>query len=81
MPTKQQLLKLLRDSNEALRSAHDVAARGGHQTHWPMFKLMIEKILIEQHEVLRPKPGSRRKCRAFGEPGAISGTGGDDRAA
>ena len=42
-------------ANSALRSAYAVAAREGRDTNWLAFRVMLNKLLIEQHELIYGK--------------------------
>lgn len=44
----------LKDANDALRSAYEVAKREGKDTRWPEFTARIKKSLDAQHKVLFP---------------------------
>ena len=47
--------QLLREANELLRSAKQIANRRGEKTNWDSFNMQVKKALKEQHEKLYKK--------------------------
>jgi len=47
----KKIEKLLLESNDALRSAYQVAKRDGKETNWPAFKNMLSGVLDRQHSL------------------------------
>lgn len=47
-----QLLAMLREANECLRSAHSIASRKGESVNWDSFQSRLKTILEKQHPVL-----------------------------
>jgi hypothetical protein len=47
-----KLKRLLKDSNEVLRSCFSIIERKGESTNWESIKVAVEKVLKEQHQVL-----------------------------
>ncbi len=52
---KVDLMAMLKDSNEVLRSAFSIASRRGEETNWEAFTKRVEKILDKQHLIIYPK--------------------------
>ena len=52
----ENIVQELRDANELLRSAYEIASRDGVNTNWDGFKKQLEKILIRQAELLNRSP-------------------------
>ncbi len=48
------LVSHLRETNEVLRSAYQIAQRGGKETNWAAFTKRLEGVLKRQHALLYP---------------------------
>jgi hypothetical protein len=52
--TKNQLMEMLLEANERLRSAYSVAERKGKDTNWEAYQNNLKQILDSQHLILKP---------------------------
>lgn len=52
----RRLTEALEEANQVLRSAYQVAARGGIETNWPPFTSRIDAVLKSQHAILHAQP-------------------------
>ena len=50
--TREQLIKLLIESNELLRSTNSIAERRGANTNWEAFERRVKDALQRQHQPL-----------------------------
>ncbi len=48
----KRLTEALAEANEVLRSAYQIAARGGVETNWPPFTTRVGDVLKKQHAIL-----------------------------
>lgn len=49
---KPDILEMLQESNDALRSTYSIADREGRDTNWISFKNRIKQLLEKQHKIL-----------------------------
>lgn len=47
-----KLMKMLKEVNDVLRSAHSIASREGKETNWPAFTKRVAAILEQQHKMI-----------------------------
>ena len=55
-PDAAASMKMLAEANELLRSAWQIANRGGKETDWPAWRAKLEESLKRQHDALHPNP-------------------------
>jgi hypothetical protein len=60
------LWEMLKDANEALRSAHAIAKREGKGTNWETWIKRLDTILGVQHIVLYPRESGQRQRKGKG---------------
>lgn len=49
-----RIFNMLREANDQLRSAYQIASRSGEKTNWDSFKKTTEEILKRQHKEINP---------------------------
>ena len=60
---RDELLTLLQEANDLLRSAYEIASRDGKETNWKAFRARLKDALKRQNEILLFHYGKEKQLR------------------